>query len=411
VPCLGAAFVIHAGGSGPHVTARLLSVPPLVIFGLISYSLYLWHWPIFSFAAAYLDRPANFVEAACLIVLAIILSVLSWRYVEMPFRQMSATPFITRRTFMYGATASLAAIGIGHMLTSGLPGRLDEESRRFATKSINPLRKMCHSYGERDVPYPAAQCIVPAAKADQAYDILVWGDSHADAFFPVLASIGNKLSLRSRQATKAACLPLIGVEEMNSAGRINDRCGLYNNEMVKMLQQEPRPKLVILVGRWSKFTEHGGRRYLVTDNQQARGYESSRANLRQSLVDTVNTINKLGISVLLVSQAPEFKSDPNFCFIRRRMFRSDTTDCIRRTRKGVDAELIMSNQFVIEAANQAPLATVLRLDNVLCDEVYCWAAKDGKPLYNDDDHINAHAASQIEAPLVSILQAIGLSRR
>ena len=86
IPCLGAMLVIHTGQQRDTVVYRLLSLPPFVFIGLISYSLYLWHWPVFAFAENYLGRPFSFGEAVLLMIVCIAIATASWRYVEQPFR-------------------------------------------------------------------------------------------------------------------------------------------------------------------------------------------------------------------------------------------------------------------------------------------------------------------------------------
>ncbi len=86
LPCLGAALIIHAGRSGTTFVGTLLATRPFVYVGLVSYSLYLWHWPILVFARAVSVRPLSPAEAAALVVLSFIAADLSWRFVESPFR-------------------------------------------------------------------------------------------------------------------------------------------------------------------------------------------------------------------------------------------------------------------------------------------------------------------------------------
>lgn len=165
IPCLGAAFVIHAGLSGDTATSRLLSVYPLVFIGLISYSLYLWHWPVFVFAHILFDRPIAPAETAALIALSLLLSVLSWRFVEMPFRRTRTGRSYPARVYFAGAAAALAVTTVAGLVmhaTRGLPQRLDTETQRFyaASQDYNPLRRNCNT--EDTTPPPAAKCIVPA---------------------------------------------------------------------------------------------------------------------------------------------------------------------------------------------------------------------------------------------------------
>ena len=86
LPCLGTALLIHAGSGGPSLVGRLLSRRPIVLTGLVSYSLYLWHWPLLVFASLYALRELTAAESLGVLLLAALLATLSWRYVELPFR-------------------------------------------------------------------------------------------------------------------------------------------------------------------------------------------------------------------------------------------------------------------------------------------------------------------------------------
>ncbi len=90
LPCLGAALLIYANGAGDTLAARGLSLRPMVFAGLISYSLYLWHWPVFVFARYLRVAPLGAAETLALIALSVGLAVLSWRFVERPFRDPAA---------------------------------------------------------------------------------------------------------------------------------------------------------------------------------------------------------------------------------------------------------------------------------------------------------------------------------
>ena len=177
VPCIGAVLVIWAGGSGDNAGSRLLSWSPLVFVGLISYSLYLWHWPIFVFAGIMTEHGITTVQSLALIALSLFAAAVSWRLIEQPYRttshesQSSPTPYLIGGA---GAMAAMVAVGIAMNVTIGLPGRLDAEVLRFyqASKSINPLRNTCHTDGV--VPRPAERCTVP--NSNGGLDILVWGE-------------------------------------------------------------------------------------------------------------------------------------------------------------------------------------------------------------------------------------------
>ena len=402
-PCLGAALIIHAGQSGASLTSRLLSFYPFVFVGLISYSLYLWHWPIFVFASALLDRPITLLEAVQLIVLSIAVSVLSWRFVETPFRRSPAGTSKRLRLIFAGALALIvtSAAGLVMHVSGGLPQRLDAETLRFyrASMDFNPLRKHCHTDG---VVLPSSEkCIVPPSK-DDTYNILVWGDSHADAFFPAAVLLAEKYGQRARQATKSGCLPLLGAERFTRRTRDNRftvrGCEEYNEAMIKMLEKGPRPALVILTGRWSLYTgktDEKQEAYLVDKLNKSLDYENSRQVLRTALQRTLSSINDLGIAVLLVGQSPEFDANPNDCYVKNRLLRTDVSHCLRQPRPTAEQALAASNYILKEVAAQSRRTTFVRMDDVFCDSEYCWAAKGGAPLYSDDHHVSPLAAREL----------------
>src|SRR5438045_534304 len=112
-PCLGAALLIYTGEEGGTAPSRILSTGFLVFVGLISYSLYLWHWPLYVFARYYIDRPLSPPLAITLMLVSVLLGWLSYRFVEQPFRARKAF-FSGRRLFaMAGAAIAFAtAAGI-----------------------------------------------------------------------------------------------------------------------------------------------------------------------------------------------------------------------------------------------------------------------------------------------------------
>ena len=148
IPCLGAMFIIHTGQERDTAVYRLLSLWPLVFVGLISYSLYLWHWPIFAFAENYTGRPLTLGEALVLIVVSIAIAAASWRYVEPPFRHGERRATISQRACFLGglgALGVLASVGGALYLGDGLEGRLSPETLRFylASRDHNALRRDC----------------------------------------------------------------------------------------------------------------------------------------------------------------------------------------------------------------------------------------------------------------------------
>jgi hypothetical protein len=147
LPCLGAGLVIWAGGQN---APALLPLKPLVLLGLISYRLYLWHWPVLVFAGYALLSAPTPAETAGLILLSFALAWATYRFVELPFRRWMDE----RRVLIFRAGAAVLVLGAGAgataYLTHGFPGRepvtmavlrpWDDQGVEHATATIYRVR-------------------------------------------------------------------------------------------------------------------------------------------------------------------------------------------------------------------------------------------------------------------------------
>ena len=129
-PCLGAAALIYSGQSKGTVW-RVLASPPFVFVGLISYSLYLWHWPIHVYSNYVSRATTGWVWTVALIALSFCLAVLSWRFVEQPFRHREV--FSRREIFGFGGSVSAATLVLCGLLFAvhGLPQRFPPSVQRI----------------------------------------------------------------------------------------------------------------------------------------------------------------------------------------------------------------------------------------------------------------------------------------
>ncbi|HEY2110890.1 MAG TPA: acyltransferase family protein [Dongiaceae bacterium] len=187
-PCLGAALIIAAGRAGDSWVARLLSWRPLVFIGRISYSLYLWHWPVIVFMIMSGLTPSTHQPSwlkFLAVVSSVILATLSWRYVETPFRTGPRRP--SRRklfTLAGAAAAALALLGLTGTLSQGLPGRFPAHSAAlagyldydWASKGYFRRGSCFLDTGLAFQPFLASGCIREDAKRPSD---LILGDSHA----------------------------------------------------------------------------------------------------------------------------------------------------------------------------------------------------------------------------------------
>jgi peptidoglycan/LPS O-acetylase OafA/YrhL len=126
LPCLGAAGLIWAGSQGRSLAGQVLSLEPVVSIGLLSYSLYLWHWPILAFLRLYVgDVNLSLSLASAGLSASLIAASLSWRYVERPFRRRAPDGFGRGQIFAFSgiATTAVLVLAVGISIGDGLPNR------------------------------------------------------------------------------------------------------------------------------------------------------------------------------------------------------------------------------------------------------------------------------------------------
>nr|WP_047165401.1 acyltransferase family protein [Sphingomonas sp. Y57] len=239
LPVFGAAALIHCA-PGTRM-GRLLSLRPLVAVGLISYSLYLWHWPLIVFTEYATDQRLTGWSSAIVIAAAFALALLSWRYVEKPFRD----PSRIRRAPLFRlaaiAMAALCAVSLGLIAAGPWPGRFDSRviAMAEAKNDVSPYRGRCHDSSSAGLP----ACVLGAAAPPST---MVWGDSHAVELAYVLSRIEAQHGRSLVQYSQSSCPPIAGYDPPG-----DPRCGKANREALAAIRSDPRLGTIYLAAFWA----------------------------------------------------------------------------------------------------------------------------------------------------------------
>jgi peptidoglycan/LPS O-acetylase OafA/YrhL len=255
VPCLGAVCIIAAGQVGTSRTAGLLALPPLRFIGLISYSLYLCHWPLLVFQNTSMilsSRPIGLRSTKFLVLaVSILVATMSWLLVETPFRRGRFKP---AKHSLFAMTAAAAILIVGFslwvLLGKGLASRFSQDVQRLAEFDAPNV----------DLAWRAGDCFVQAGETFQfkpkkcldrvagRKTYLLYGDSEAAALYEGLVETFPEIHFQ--QATASACPPYQDFTETGVLQR--DNCVAMWQFINDRYLKEQRPDAVILSATWYK---------------------------------------------------------------------------------------------------------------------------------------------------------------
>ncbi|MFG1202569.1 acyltransferase family protein [Xanthobacter aminoxidans] len=402
-PVLGAVAIILSGGFAPNgVVARVLSLKGMVYVGRISYALYLWHWPILVLFAIWKGRHSTYIESGILVLAAGIISALSLKYVETPVRRGSTLG--GRRLARIGAGACAILLAVGVALVLQMVGRgvfpispLGAAGEAAADDRSTPQRKCNNNarFWTPDQMKPIAECALGPDAAKGTYDVLVWGDSHAGATFIGLAQIVEKLGLTARLQTMAACPPLIGgvaLQQRNN-GRV---CARYVAAVMDEIRRV-KPKVVVLVGRWSLWTTLSGPLFLLVSDEVPGGMTRSRANSERVFAHmmerTVIELRELGTQVVVLGQSPELRPPAGKCVaIREFNGVGGAETCLSQPRTKALDVIGPASEVIAATASRHPGVSLFRMADIFCRDDRCIAGEGMRFFYVDGDHLSATGA-------------------
>ena len=244
-PVLGAAAIIYATTAVDTFVGRLLSLRPVMFIGLISYSLYLWHWPLIVFWQQFTGHKPTMVEIAALFIASMALASLSWRFVEQPFRREGS--LVSRRPWSAAAAGAVAASMIG-LLYWGSGGW----SERYSPVQIATAAYL--DYDDAQI-YRRGTCFIDshnqsASEFDKQAcatlvankpNVLLLGDSHAAHLWRAYADTYPEINLL--QASISGCKPVVG-----SRGEVP--CVELITAMLDGFIPKTKLDAVILSARW-----------------------------------------------------------------------------------------------------------------------------------------------------------------
>lgn len=392
---LGSVLILAAIGRG-SVLARGLRLEPLNSLGIVSYSLYLWHWPVIVFYRAYNNAAAlGPADMAAVAALSIALAYMSWRWVEQPFRKSAMG---RKAVLASGLAATLPIFALAWLVFShqGFPGRLP-----MALQPLRSLDAMWEWACPQQVPFPGpgGLCAVGADWDGARSHALIWGDSHAQHLLPMLDAVGREKDVSI--VYFPGCAPhLYDVKLSRASPSWLPDCRGMRDMGVDLLRSHPEIRTVILAAAYSLHAP-----YLYREEGEKMGIAPGAGHVREGLADLVPEIQREDRRIIVAGDLPHFRQDPVPCLIAREsslLRRGCPRDPFvprgdyDRVQGLVDAQLRMLDR-------PDGRVSVFIPGDRLCDATACRAGIDGEFLYRDTNHIRRNLPKATTVRLADML--------
>jgi peptidoglycan/LPS O-acetylase OafA/YrhL len=412
VPVSGALMVI-VFASDRTLVGRVLSSPPLVGLGLISYGAYLWHQPIFAFARLRLMREPSSAEYLLLATLAVVCAAASWRYVETPFRDRRRVSRVALMASVVVGGSAVLAFSAASLAARGFPERISTDAMTILEEASadDARRDTCHFSGA-ELPLPGGACIIGD---DSTVVGALLGDSHAAALSGPLATALHHRGLGLRSLTYSSCPPATGLYRVEDPA---SRCDEFNEMAAEHVLADPKMRFVVLAARWTLYLEKrrfddgagglepGGDVSVdeIRDGRRVRNPEDRRRSLvKARYADAIRRFVEAGKTVILVYPIPEAGHDVPVHLARAAMLNMHMGGPALTTswKRSIERNKEVTELF--DSLADSPQLLRIRPGEVFCNAQTpgrCLTHEGGRLYYVDSHHLSELGASMVIGPIV-----------
>lgn len=386
VPTLGACLLISAHSSA-FINRTLLAHPAMTFIGTLSYPIYLWHWPLLSFARIVDYGLPPWEIRLCLVLLSFVLAWLTYRFIERPLRfglqgSRKILLLVLLMVVMFG-------IGVCLDLTNGIKARLGTGAQQYADFAYDP--KVDGRYGTCWLDNQQTAADFSDSCVDKVSDhakplLLVWGDSHAARFFPGLRLVaGNQF--RFAEFTKDACPAFLE--------------GLYencneNNQRVLEKITALKPQVVVLFGYW-------------THQALVDGAET----VSRRLNSTIEKLKAIGVNrIIIMGPAPQWETSLPDTLVSLQM-KTALSRVPDRTTYGLDPSPVTLDRTLGLSIKRQPGVLYFSVYKALCNPEGCLTrvGNDHNSLTSwDYGHLTTAGASYVATKLAKDSDGFSLSK-
>jgi peptidoglycan/LPS O-acetylase OafA/YrhL len=389
LPCLGAALIIWPRATDNASATLLGRLKPI---GTISYSLYLWHWPVWVMFRIYINNGVPSIrESVVLFAASVALAMASYLFVEQPLRRRRWNAAIPVQLGLTACTAIFCAAMYIHS-ANGLPSRIPDSA--YALRSLDAMWDWdC----PRNVAITGAGTFCNFGGDWKAAPLkgMLWGDSHADHMAPIVQeAVTDTTSI----VLFRGCAAVLGAGlNWERESGYQKYCSDTRHKALALLNEHPEIKLIILSASWSTLAESLVR-WKFTDLPLGIGMISTAFKELLPLLETGNR------RVVIVADVPSLPADPIPCVLSqssglpRRFVCEDNQSALARTYFDKYQEPLRS----MFSSLRSDKVTVVFPENGMCEKDSCVTSINGEFIYRDVSHIRRNLKPETRAEIAEM---------
>lgn len=406
LPVIGTSLIILFTINNTFV-AKLLSFKIFVNFGLISFSLYLWHQPLFVFFRIIYNKNPNQLESFFLLFLTVLLSFLTWKFIEKPFRNKS---IVTRKHLLFfTAFPSLLFCLIGFYIFS-----TDGIGKLYSSKALINLYKIetikdaiCNAENGKSAKEIKLDNVCKFGKKNTLPEFAIIGDSHASTLFNYLNQIYSK-EKAFVGFSNGNCAPLINGFKYGASIK---GCREINEAIFEYISNKHSIKKIILYAEWSNYTEGyridskiGKIKYYLAENKNKKSKKISENSdiFEKSLQKTISFLKKNGKEIIIIKSTPELE-EKVMDSVARQIIKNKNSEIYKHPSITLD-DYYKRNKKIENIFSKISNVNFLESKDFLCKINTC-SSKDekGNILYSDTNHLTYNGSKRIVDPLVELI--------
>ena len=413
IPIAGTLAVLVYGGASLRGCA-VLGARPLAALGVISYSVYLWHQPLLSYAILYGYDSKQILHVALFCIATLGLSFVSWKYVEQPFRY-GAFGLNLRRMLLAGLAFVIVAFAVGGHITKGYPARMSPEvleALSWKTSYSSTYRNCIGTRKDGGKLEPAYACV---HGAEVAPTVAMWGDSHAAILSSPLGQELGSHGLALLELTVGSCIPVIGLKNTNL--KRSEYCAEHNQKMLEYILDTPTLETVVLHSYWNSYVEwrdfDNRIGWTVEDKVVALPLEASTSMPQDARLQAISMYLERQVTALLAAGKTVVVLGPlpaagfEAAEWRARAIWANTETPIDMSYPRAAFENYSALTWALFDTLQAnEKLRLVDLTDAFCPSATgCEVISNGVPLHFDDNHLSLAGVARVVGPLAEAIMA------